>query len=525
MASRSLLNGAWLPVFGLVALLATGCDKLGGLAYPRSGMMAPPPTQAPAESYEYHAENPFFDTEKSPLSTFSVDVDTASYSNLRRILREQRLPPVDAVRIEEMINYFSYSYPPPKDGAPVVAHMDASPCPWKPEHRLVRIGLQTRVVDAAQVGPRNLVFLLDVSGSMMPYNRLPTIKQAMRLLVEQLDARDSVAIVVYAGASGLALPPTSGDRKTEILAALEKLEAGGSTNGGAGIELAYDVAQRTFQKGGINRVILATDGDFNVGVSSQNELVRLIEEKRNSGVFLTVLGVGEGNLKDSTMEQLADKGNGNYAYIDSLMEARKVLVQQAGGTLVTVAKDVKLQVEFNPKHVSSYRLVGYENRVLNHSDFKDDRKDAGDMGSGQSVTALYEIVPQGQPGPEPGVDPLKYQARPAPTQAADSGEWMTVKVRYKEPEGAQSRELVFTHTPPAALAPSADTRLATAVAEFGLLLRKSEHRGAADYGQVLSLLEEVDRAGTPDPQGYRKELRELVSLARKLSASSHEIAR
>lgn len=529
--------GCWVGVVAALALGAAGCGAMKSPSMYSRGYpsMAPPPPPAamatampPGESqeaYKHQADNPYFDARTSPLSTFSVDVDTASYSNVRRILREGRLPPPDAVRIEEMLNYFTYAYEAPRGEAPVAIDMDAAPCPWEPSHRLVRLGVRARAVQASQVGPRNLVFLLDVSGSMWGPNRLPMLKQAMRILVDQLEARDTVAIVVYAGASGLVLPATPGDRKGEINAALEGLQAGGSTNGGAGIELAYRVAQESFQKGGINRVILATDGDFNVGTSSEGELVRLIEEKRKSGVFLSVLGVGEGNVKDSHMEALADKGNGNYAYLDSMAEARKVLGAQSGGTLITVAKDVKLQVEFNPQQVQSYRLLGYENRVLNHQDFKDDSKDAGDMGSGHTVTALYEVVPPGGAAPAgTSVDALKYQAPAATAPAAAGGEWLTVKLRYKTPDGDRSQELVQPFTPRPG-EPAASTRFAAAVAEFGLLLRQSPHRGASSYEHVASVLAEQERGGQPDPQGYRAELRQLVETARKLAGPGREVAR
>src|SRR5438105_1463920 len=362
-------------------------------------------------AYDHILENPFLDAKDNPLSTISIDVDTASYSNVRRFINEGSLPPKDAVRVEEMINYFSYDSAQPSDGKPFAVHVDAVSCPWETSHRLVRIGLKGKEIATDKRGPSNLVFLLDVSGSMTPPERLPLVKQAMRLLVEKLTENDRVAIVVYAGASGLALPSTTGDQKEHILEALENLQAGGSTNGAEGIQLAYKIAADNFIKGGVNRVILATDGDFNVGVTSQGDLIRLIEEKAKSGVFLSVLGVGTDNLKDSTMQKLADKGNGNYAYLDSLDEARKVLVQQMNGTLVTIAKDVKIQVEFNPARVASYRLIGYEKRMLRKEDFNNDKVDAGEIGAGHTVTALYEVVPVGAVNPAasvPPVDPLKY---------------------------------------------------------------------------------------------------------------------
>ena len=390
------------------------------------------------EAYDHIDENGLRRVANDPLSTFSVDVDTASYANVRRFLMEGSLPPAGAVRIEELINYFRFEYPQPASEVPFSITTEVSESPWNPKHRLALIGIQGRALGDREPAPRNLVFLIDVSGSMMPADKLPLVRNAMRMLANVLTARDRVAIVVYAGASGLVLPSTPGDQKATIHHAIAHLESGGSTNGAAGIRLAYKVAREHFIRGGVNRVVLATDGDFNVGVTSQDELVRLIEQERASGVFLSVLGVGTGNLKDSTMERLADKGNGNYAYLDSLHEARKVLVREAGGTLVTIAKDVKIQIEFNPKAVSAYRLIGYENRVLRNEDFKDDKKDAGEIGSGHSVTALYEIIPAGEDVGASDVDPLKYQTRPA-TRARDASEVATVNVRYKAPDGDTSR--------------------------------------------------------------------------------------
>ncbi|MDP6636608.1 MAG: VWA domain-containing protein, partial [Phycisphaerae bacterium] len=389
------------------------------------------------ETYDRIVDNAFKLVADHPLSTFSTDVDTASYANVRRFLAHNQLPPPGAVRIEEMINYFTYSYDQPTSRSPhpFAVHAEAASCPWEPKHRLVRIALKGRELDPAKRPPSNLVFLLDVSGSMGSHNKLPLVKAAMKMLVEQLGEGDRVAIVVYAGASGLVLDSTSCDRKERIISALDKLQAGGSTNGGAGIELAYSVAISNFIKGGTNRVILATDGDFNIGTTNNSELIRLIEKKASSGVFLSVLGFGMGNYKDGRMEKLADKGNGNYAYIDTESEARKVLVREMCGTLVTIAKDVKIQVEFNPAEVTAYRLIGYENRILNKEDFNNDKKDAGDIGAGHTVTALYQIVPAGQKVNVPGVDKLKYSSNTTPSAAADSGEMMTVKLRYKKPDG------------------------------------------------------------------------------------------
>ena len=420
------------------------------------------------------------------------------------------MPPADAVRIEELINYFRFDYPQPRPGVPFFVTTELAACPWNPGHRLALIGLQARPIDDGRLA-RNLVFLLDVSGSMMPADKLPLVKKAMRMLVDTLRDEDRIAIVVYAGASGLALPPTPGDQRDRIHQAIARLEAGGSTNGGAGITLAYRIAREQFIKGGINRVILATDGDFNVGVTSQGDLTRLIEQEREAGVFLSVLGVGTGNLKDSTMEKLADRGNGNYAYLDSLHEARKVLVAEGGGTLVTVAKDVKIQVEFNPAHVAAYRLIGYENRVLRHEDFNNDRKDAGEIGAGHTVTALYEIVPPGVPFELPGVDPLKYQqpVKPPAGRSAASNEMMTVKLRYKEPDGDASKLMTFVVVNELT-STAANLGFASAVAEFGMALRKSEHRGTATFKDAAVL---ARRHRGVDENGYRAEFVRLVELA------------
>jgi Ca-activated chloride channel homolog len=468
------------------------------------------------EQYSHIDENPFLEVARAPLSTFSIDVDTASYSNTRRFLKDGQLPPKDAVRIEELVNYFSYDYPQPVGDVPFSVTAEISEAPWNPSHRLVHIGLQGKRIATENLPPANLVFLLDVSGSMNEARKLPLVKSAMRMLAEQLTARDRVAMVVYAGSSGLVLPATSGDRKGEILAAIERLDAGGSTNGGEGIQLAYKVAQENFMKGGVNRVILATDGDFNVGVTSEGDLVRLIEEKRQSGVFLSVLGFGTGNVKDATMEKLADKGNGNYAYIDSLAEARKVLGEQIGGTLFTIAKDVKIQVEFNPKQAAAYRLIGYENRLLRDRDFNDDTKDAGEIGAGHTVTALYEVVPFGQKFENPGVDDLKYQQPVKPSEMTNSNELMTVKLRYKEPTQNESKLVsVSLADAKARLGAASDNfRFASAVAAFGMLLRDSKYKADASYHKVLEL---ARSAAGADPQGYRSEFIQLVETARLLS--------
>lgn len=474
--------------------------------------------QGNTEAYARIDDNPFRKVSQAPLSTFAADVDTASYSNLRRFLSQGTLPPKDAIRLEELINYFSYDYPAPKAGEPLSVTTELGPSPWSAKHQLVRVGLAAPPIDDRQVPARNLVFLLDVSGSMQDPAKLPLLKQAMNLLVDNLRPEDKVSIAVYAGASGLALAPTSGKDKDKIRQAIFALEAGGSTNGAAGIQLAYNIAAANFLKGGINRVILCTDGDFNVGVTSEGELTRLIEQERERGVFLTVLGFGMGNLKDSTMEKLANRGNGNYAYIDSLMEARKVLVKEAGATLVTVAKDVKLQVEFNPALVAGYRLVGYENRMLRDEDFNDDKKDAGDLGAGHTVTALYEIVPAGVEVPGDGkVDELKYQGKAAPSPAAAaSGELLTVKVRYKAPDGKTSK--LMSH-PVAAQADwakrvtSEDFRWAAAIASMGMLLRDSAHRGNLSWKEVRAM---AAGAVGKDVDGYRAQALELIDAASRL---------
>jgi len=467
------------------------------------------------ETYDRIDENPFRSVWRTPLSTFSIDVDTASYANVRRFLNRGELPPKDAVRIEEFVNYFSYDYAPPTDDVPFSTHVEVAGCPWSEKHRLVRIGIKGREIAQVERPAANLVFLLDVSGSMDEPNKLPLVKAAMKMLVQNLAARDHVAIVVYAGASGLVLPSTSCANKHAIVDALGQLAAGGSTNGGEGIQLAYRVAAENFVRDGVNRVILCTDGDFNIGVTSQGELTRLIEEKAASGVFLTVLGFGMGNYKDSTLEKLADCGNGNYGYVDTIHEARKMLVEQLSGTLVTIAKDVKIQVEFNPARVGAYRLIGYENRILAAKDFDDDKKDAGEIGAGHTVTALYELVPAKRKPEAAEPEPLRYQTAASLTKAARSDEIFTLKLRYKQPDGKKSELLalpVADSGRPLADA-SQDFRFAAAVAGFGMLLRDSPHKGNASYDMVV----ELARSATgDDPNGYRTELLRLVKLAKAL---------
>lgn len=488
-------------------------------AAPAAGFAPPPPPTAGmhhhprrdwnTESYNVIDENAFRAVRDEPLSTFSADVDRASYANLRRFLMEGQRPPKDAVRIEEMINYFPYAYPTPRGEHPIAVTTEVADAPWRAGHRLVRIGLRTAQVEMRRAPPSNLVFLVDVSGSMAPADRLPLVKRSLRLLVEQLREEDRVAMVVYAGAAGLVLPSTPGSDKATILDAIERLDAGGSTAGGAGLRLAYEVARRHHVRGGNNRVVLATDGDFNVGVSSDAEMVRLVEERRGQGTFLSVLGFGRGNLKDSKMEQLADRGNGNYAYIDNLLEARKVLVAEMGGTLLTVAKDVKLQVEFNPARVRAYRLIGYENRLLANEDFNDDRKDAGEMGAGHTVTALYEIIPVGVRSDAlvRGVDSLRFQA-PARPAASARGELAFVKIRYKRPDGETSR-LMEHPVRDGDGAVTRDLSFAAAVAGFGMLLRESEHRGSLTLADVIRLAE---RSRGDDPDGLRAEFVRLARL-------------
>ena len=472
------------------------------------------------DQYSRIHENAFVVAQgENAVSTFSIDVDTASYTNVRQFLMQSgQLPPPDAVRIEELINYFDYDYSGPTGGVPFAAHVEVAGCPWNNEHRLVRVGIKGREIQRNRRPQSNLVFLIDVSGSMNQPNKLPLLVEGMRLLTRELGENDRVAIVVYASSEGLALASTSGDKQETILAALDQLRAGGSTAGGAGIELAYKTAQKNFIEGGVNRVILATDGDFNVGVTSPAELERMAEAKaKETGVFLTVLGFGRGNLNDAMMEKISGKGNGNYHYIDNRTEARKVLVEEMAGTLVTIAKDVKIQIEFNPAQVAGYRLIGYENRMLRTEDFNDDKKDAGEIGAGHTVTALYEIVPAGRSVDTPGADPLKYQqpARPA-VEVAESDELLTLKIRYKRPEGEKSTKLEFpiADSGSSFAAASIDLKFAAAVASFGMLLRDSEHKGDTSYDAVLELAEDGARR---DPHGYRDEFIGMVRQAKQLA--------
>ena len=465
------------------------------------------------ESYAHNPENNFKNTTATPLSTFSIDVDAASYSNMRRFVNNGQNPPIDAVRIEEMINYFSYDYVQPNDENPFSITTEMSDCPWNKKHKLIHIGLQGRKINTSQLPASNLVFLLDVSGSMSSPNKLPLLKKSFGLLVKNLTEKDRVAIVVYAGAAGVVLESTPGNQKKKIMGALNRLNAGGSTAGGAGIKLAYKIALENLIKEGNNRIILATDGDFNIGASSDGEMTRLIEKKRESGVFLTCLGFGMGNYKDSKMETLADKGNGNYAYIDNILEAKKVLVTEMGGTMHTIAKDVKLQLEFNPAKIASYKLIGYENRLLNDEDFNDDTKDAGELGSGHTVTALYEVVLKGSSDDLPSVDPLRYQKNDGTVSSKfTSNELLTVKFRYKEPKEKKSK-LIVKHLKDKSvpLAKSSNNfRFSAAIAEFGLLLRDSKHKAQASYEQVIKL---AKNSKGVDENGYRAEFIRLVEMS------------
>jgi Ca-activated chloride channel family protein len=479
------------------------------------------PNRTSNETYERIADNPFISASQEPLATLAIDVDTASYSNVRRFLSQGQLPPRDAVRIEELINYFSYDYPFGASDHPITANIEAAAAPWDPNHRLVRVGIKAKDV---LVGTKrsNLVFLVDVSGSMSSAERLPLLKNGMNMLVEKLTENDTLSIVTYSGMSGISLNPTNGTHKDDIRRVVDSLRAEGSTNGGAGIQTAYDLATKNFIKGGVNRVILMTDGDFNVGVTSQNELISMIEDKARSGVFLSVFGVGTGNVRDNTMEKLADKGHGNYAYIDSISEARKVMVDQMASTFINVAKDVKIQVEFNPDLVLGYRLIGYENRLLAAADFNNDRKDGGDMGSGQTVTALFEVVQRGKEINPIGGDPLRFQPvverTPAPAVKPDSPvkkELLNLKIRYKDTEGSASKLIEFPlldRGQPFSSA-SSEFRFAASVAAFGMILRDSPFKGSSNWDLVNSI---ATGSRGSDRDGYREEFVRLAERARIL---------
>ncbi len=464
------------------------------------------------EEYDKIVENPFVATVINPLSTFSVDVDRAAYANVRRFLNSSQLPPPDAVRIEELVNYFDYDYAQPTDEHPFSVALEMGTCFWNKKHRLLSIGIQGKEIAVDELPPSNLVFLIDVSGSMSDANKLPLLKQAFKILVEKLRPKDRVAMVVYAGAAGVVLPSTSCDERQKIVAVFDKLSAGGSTAGGEGIELAYEIAKQNFIAAGNNRVIIATDGDFNVGQSSDASLERMIEKKREDGIFLTVLGFGMGNYKDSKMEKLSNAGNGNYAYIDNILEAKKTLGKEIWGTLFTIAKDVKIQIEFNPAQVKGYRLIGYENRMLRAEDFNDDKKDAGEIGAGHTVTAVYEIIPANSDEEIPGVDELEYQK----TNVVESKNLMTLKLRYKKPDENQSN-LIKKHIIAGDIASenlSQNYLFASSVIEFGLLLRRSEFKGTSSFSEMIS---RAKRAKGTDNEGYRAEFIRLAEIAESLS--------
>ncbi|MFW6287883.1 MAG: YfbK domain-containing protein [bacterium] len=462
------------------------------------------------EEYSRIYENRFFNVLNNPLSTFSIDVDTASYTNIRRFLNQEQLPPKDSVRIEEMINYFDYNYQQPYDDKPFSITTEVANCPWNSQNMLVLVGIQGKETEIEEMPPNNLVFLIDVSGSMDAPNKLPLLKKALRLMINQLREEDMVSIVAYAGNSTVVLDSTSGEKKQKITDAIDSLGAGGSTAGSAGIRTAYQIAKQNFIPEGNNRIILATDGDFNVGISSTGELVRMIEEKRDDGIFLTTLGFGTGNYKDSRMEELSNKGNGNYAYIDNLLEAKKVLINELGGTLLTIAKDVKIQVEFNPVKIKEYRLIGYENRVMENQDFDDDTKDAGELGAGHTVTALYELVPADDNNIDVSTD-LIYQETVIRDDAYNN-QLMNIKLRYKEPEESVSK-LIFTSVIDNALdisAASSNLKFASAVAQFGMMLRDSEFKGDTTYQDIIEL---AKGSKGKDEFGYRSEFIKLVEIA------------
>lgn len=528
---RSIINVKMTEdVSALNEVVVTGYSLKSDMASKSVAMEAPPSSGSAAyrsfdrfnnnfntEGYAGISENGFKNVKKNPLSTFSIDVDNASYSNVRRFINMGELPPADAVRIEEMINYFKYEYPEPEGEHPFSVYTELSVCPWNKRHQLFHVGLRGRSIDKSSLPPSNLVFLIDVSGSMSDPNKLPLLKSAFSLLVNELRPVDRVAIVVYAGAAGLVLESTPGNRKETILAAISNLSAGGSTAGGAGLKLAYTEAEKNFIKGGNNRIILATDGDFNVGESSNGGIERLVEQKRDLGVFITVLGFGMGNVKDDKMEIIADKGNGNYAYIDNLQEARKFLVREFGGTLFTIAKDVKFQIEFNPLKVASYRLIGYENRLLNDEDFNDDTKDAGEMGSGHNVTALYELIPSGTDEKIRSVDPLRYQDSGSKSNAAgQNSEYLNIKLRYKKPDGQTS--MLFEKPVKGYINDIDDAsdnlKFAASVAEFGMILRNSEFKGNATLEGAARLAKE---GKGEDEDGYRSEFIRLIKTVKDMN--------
>lgn len=474
------------------------------------------PVDFNTEEYDRIYENPFKDAKQNPLSTFSIDVDNASYTNVRRYLNGNSLPPPDAVRIEEMINYFSYDYPDPTGKHPFSIITEISDCPWNKENKLVHIGLQGKKLDYENLKPCNLVFLVDASGSMEDENKLPLLKKGLKMLISELSSKDRIAIVAYAGAAGLVIESTEATEEKKIIRALDKLEAGGSTAGGEGIELAYKVAKENLIENGNNRVILCTDGDFNVGVSSTGDLVRLIEEKRKDGIYLTICGFGMGNYKDNRMEQISNAGNGNYFYIDNIKEAQKVFVKEMRANLFTIAKDVKIQIEFNPTKIKAYRLIGYENRVMANEDFEDDTKDAGELGAGHTVTAMYEIIPVGSSQDVPQTSDLKYQETTIKDEASTSNEMMTIKFRYKPIKSDVSTliEKPVLDEQIALNESSNNFRFSASVAGFGMLLRDSEYKGNASYDMILELAKKAKGA---DEEGYRAEFVNLVETASLLT--------
>ena len=511
-----------------LGVIAIGCSRASNKTVVESGLRSPtePPAREPAidssftmdqEAYDSFEENEFFSTLDQPQSTFAIDVDTASYANVRRLIRDGILPPKGAVRLEEMVNYFPYDYQEPAGPHPFSVATEMAECPWNDKNRLLRVALRGRSDSDQARKACNLVFLIDVSGSMGSNEKLPLVQSALRLLVKELDDRDRIAIVVYAGASGLALPSTAVRESSKILAALENLSAGGSTNGGSGISLAYKAAEENRIDGGVNRVILCTDGDFNVGISSQSDLVDLVQTQAKQKVFLSVLGFGKGNLQDATMEKLADKGNGNYAYIDSLLEARKVLVEQRSGTLVTIASDVKIQIDFNPKHVAKYRLLGYENRILDNQDFRDDQKDAGEMGAGHTVTAFYELVPQNERGSADASNELirtsEFVDR-KPSKGSETDTMLTVNLRYKRPEVDTANEFqVRVQFDGIGQTPTTDFAFASSVLAYGMLLRNSKFAGHANWDWVIA---NAEKNVGKDPLGLRSEFVQLAKSARRI---------
>ncbi|WKN45508.1 vWA domain-containing protein [Tunicatimonas pelagia] len=522
---KRAVTGSVARIRGANSISSAPAPAMYDVVEQESGVYYPPvddelPQEFNTEEYATIRENPFLASSQNPLSTFSIDVDAASYGNIRRFINQGEMPPTDAVRIEEMVNYFKYNYPQPKGDDPFSVNPELVECPWNPQHHLLKIGLQGKEIPTENLPASNLVFLIDVSGSMDYSNKLPLLKKAFRMLTDQLRPQDRVAMVVYAGAAGVVLESTPGNEKAKIKEALDRLQAGGSTAGGAGIQLAYDIAKKNFQDGGNNRIILATDGDFNIGESSNAAMERMIEKKREEGIFLTVLGFGMGNYKDSKMELLADKGNGNYAYIDNIQEAKKVLVSEFGGTLFTIAKDVKFQIEFNPTKVQGHRLIGYENRALRSEDFNDDKKDAGELGSGHTVTALYEVIPAGIDAGDllKSVDDLKYQKQKTERSASRTDEWLTLKLRYKAPDGDTSKliEQPLTGEVKSFNEASENLRFAASVAGFGMLLRDSNFKGNLTYDAVAQMARE---SKGEDQEGYRQEFIRLVESCNLLASN------